>query len=116
LCQGTTYVYDSFFKPYVAKHEPEIDRSLSELRTRAGDYVVLYSQRAVSYGQTRIYDILKFVSAQSTPAPQPAQVHYDYALVLFAITFEFDLTLDISTYGCEYQNTVKATYNLIHTC
>lgn len=71
--KGTTYVYDSFFRPYVAKHEPEIDRSLSELRTRAGDYVVLYSQRAVSYGQTRIYDILKFVSAQSTPAPQPAQ-------------------------------------------
>jgi len=90
---------------------------LSELRTRAGDYVVLYSQRAVSYGQTRIYDILKFVSAQSTPAPQPAQVVcYDYALVLFAITFEFDLTLDTSTYGCAYQITVKATYNLIHTC
>jgi receptor expression-enhancing protein 1/2/3/4 len=45
-----------------------------ELRTRASDYVVLYCQRAASYGQTRIYDILKFVSAQSTPAPRPAQV------------------------------------------
>ncbi|GAU26851.1 hypothetical protein TSUD_02530 [Trifolium subterraneum] len=71
--KGTTYVYDSFFRPYVAKHEPEIDRNLMELRTRAGDYVVLYCQRAASYGQTRIYDILKFVSAQSTPAPRPAQ-------------------------------------------
>ncbi|WJX15665.1 hypothetical protein P8452_05778 [Trifolium repens] len=71
--KGTTYVYDSFFRPYVAKHEPEIDRSLMELRTRASDYVVLYCQRAASYGQTRIYDILKFVSAQSTPAPRPAQ-------------------------------------------
>ncbi|KAE9600143.1 hypothetical protein Lal_00045633 [Lupinus albus] len=71
--KGTTYVYDSFFRPYVAKHEPDIDRSLLELRTRAGDYAVLYWQRAASYGQTRIYDILQFVAAQSTPSPRPAQ-------------------------------------------
>ncbi|OIW03533.1 hypothetical protein TanjilG_30953 [Lupinus angustifolius] len=71
--KGTTYVYDSFFRPYVAKHEPDIDRSLLELRTRAGDYAVLYWQRAASYGQTRIYDILQFVAAQSTPSPRPTQ-------------------------------------------
>ncbi|OIW15583.1 hypothetical protein TanjilG_08159 [Lupinus angustifolius] len=71
--KGTTYVYDSFFKPYVAKHEPEIDRSLLELRTRAGDIAILYWQRAASYGQTRVYDILQFVAAQSTPSPRPAQ-------------------------------------------
>ncbi|QCD98801.1 HVA22-like protein i [Vigna unguiculata] len=71
--KGTTYVYDSFFRPYVAKHETEIDRNLLELRTRAGDIAVLYWQRAFSYGQTRMYDILQFVAAQSTPAPRPAQ-------------------------------------------
>ncbi|CAL0332642.1 unnamed protein product [Lupinus luteus] len=71
--KGTKYVYDSFFRPYVAKHEPEIDRSLLELRTRAGDIAVLYWQRAASYGQTRIYDIFQFVAAQSTPSPRPAQ-------------------------------------------
>ncbi|CAI8606583.1 unnamed protein product [Vicia faba] len=71
--KGTTYVYDSFFRPYIAKHEPEIDRSLLELRTRAGDYVVLYWQRAAGYGQARIYDILTFITAQSTAAAHPAQ-------------------------------------------
>ncbi|CAL0323849.1 unnamed protein product [Lupinus luteus] len=71
--KGTTYVYDSFFKPYIAKHEPEIDRSLLELRTRAGDIAILYWQRAASYGQTRIYDILQFVAAQSTPSPRTTQ-------------------------------------------
>ena len=81
-------MYDSFFRPYVAKHETEIDRNLLELRTRAGDIAVLYWQRAASYGQTRIYDILQFVAAQSTPSPRPAQVvDYDYAF-LFAIMFE----------------------------
>lgn len=71
--KGTTYVYDSFFKPYVAKHETEIDRNLLELRTRAGDVAVLYWQKAASYGQTRIFDILQYVASQSTPRPRPAQ-------------------------------------------
>ncbi|KAI3816999.1 hypothetical protein L1987_10785 [Smallanthus sonchifolius] len=43
--KGTTYVFDSFFQPYISKHETEIDRNLSELRTMAGDMTVLYWQR-----------------------------------------------------------------------
>ncbi|XP_057427562.1 putative HVA22-like protein g [Lotus japonicus] len=71
--KGTTYVYDSFFRPYLAKHETEIDRNLLELRTRAGDIAVLYWQKAASYGQTRVFDILQYVAAQSTPPSRPAQ-------------------------------------------
>ncbi|XVE69750.1 hypothetical protein DITRI_Ditri10aG0016200 [Diplodiscus trichospermus] len=71
--RGTSYVYDSFFRPYVAKHENEIDRNLMELRTRAGDMAVLYWQRAASYGQTRIFEILQYVASQSTPRPNHAQ-------------------------------------------
>ncbi|WCJ35116.1 HVA22-like protein i [Euphorbia peplus] len=71
--RGTTYVYDSFFKPYVAKHENEIDRNLLELRTRAGDMAILYWQRAASYGQTRVFEILQYVAAQSTSRPSTAQ-------------------------------------------
>lgn len=63
--KGTSYVYETFFKPVVAKHETEIDRNLVELRTRAGDMIVFYSQKAVSYGQTRIFEILQYVAAQS---------------------------------------------------
>ncbi|KAK6938942.1 TB2/DP1/HVA22-related protein, partial [Dillenia turbinata] len=71
--QGTTYVYESFFKPYVAKHETEIDRNLLELRTRAGDIAIMYWQKAATYGQTRIFEILQYVAAQSTARPRPAQ-------------------------------------------
>ncbi|XP_011045109.1 PREDICTED: putative HVA22-like protein g [Populus euphratica] len=71
--KGTSYVYDSFFRPYVAKHENEIDRSLLELRTRAGDMAVVYWQRAASYGQTRVFDVLQYIAAQSTPRPRAAQ-------------------------------------------
>ncbi|XP_044475485.1 HVA22-like protein i isoform X2 [Mangifera indica] len=71
--KGTTYVYDSFFRPYVAKHENEIDRNLLELRTKAGDMAILYWQRAASYGQSRVFEILQYVASQSTPRPPPAQ-------------------------------------------
>lgn len=71
--KGTTYVYDSFFKPYVAKHETEIDRNLLELRVRAGDMTYTYCQKVVSYGQTRIFEILQYVAAQSTPRPRATQ-------------------------------------------
>lgn len=71
--KGTTYVYDSFFRPYVAKHEPEIDRNLLELKTRAGDYAVLYWQKVASYGQTRVFDVLQYIASQSTPKPRPPQ-------------------------------------------
>ncbi|XP_074374661.1 putative HVA22-like protein g [Apium graveolens] len=67
--KGTSYVYDSFFRPYIAKHETDIDRNLIELRTRAGDYAVLYWQRAASYGQTRVLDILQYIALQSTLDP-----------------------------------------------
>lgn len=71
--KGTTYVYHSFFRPYIAKHEPHIDRNLLELKTRAGDIAILYCQKAATYGQTRLFDILQYVASQSTPPPRPSQ-------------------------------------------
>ncbi|CAI9786555.1 unnamed protein product [Fraxinus pennsylvanica] len=76
--KGTTYVYDSFFRPYVAKHETDIDRNLLELRTRAGDMAVLYWQKTASYGQTRIFEILQYIASQSTP-PRRAQPQHQGA-------------------------------------
>ncbi|XP_072988390.1 putative HVA22-like protein g isoform X1 [Typha latifolia] len=63
--KGTTYVYETFFRPYVAKHENEIDRNLLELRARAGDIVIHYWQKVASYGQTIIFEILQYIASQS---------------------------------------------------
>ncbi|CAN6226990.1 unnamed protein product [Urochloa humidicola] len=68
--RGTAYVYESFFKPYIAKHETEIDRNLLELRTRAGDMAVLYFQKIANYVQTRSYEILQYIASQS-PSQRP---------------------------------------------
>eukprot|EP01018_Ginkgo_biloba_P016749 Gb_17258 [translate_table: standard] len=70
--KGTTYVYQTFLRPYVAKHETDIDRNLLEIRTRAGDITVLYWQRVSVYAQARFFDLLQYVASQSSK-PQPAQ-------------------------------------------
>jgi len=75
LFQGTTFVYDNFFRPFIVKHESDIDRNMLELRTRAGDFAVLYCQKAVSYGQTRFFEILHYVASQSNPEPQSGRSH-----------------------------------------
>lgn len=95
--QGTTYVYDSFFRPYVAKHETDIDRNLLELRTRAGDMAILYWQKTASYGQTRIFDILQYIASQSTP-PRRAQV-CGLKLIIF---LSLHLALLYSTMMCVF--------------
>ncbi|CAN6482598.1 unnamed protein product [Victoria cruziana] len=70
--KGTTYVYKTFVRPYLSKHETEIDHNLLELRVRAGDMAVLYWQKAASYGQTRFFEILQYVASQSS-SPRPMQ-------------------------------------------
>ncbi|KAG0503047.1 hypothetical protein HPP92_003119 [Vanilla planifolia] len=58
--RGATYVYETFFSPYVSSHETEIDHILLELKTRAGDFVILYWKKAASYVQSRTFEILQY--------------------------------------------------------
>ena len=75
--QGTSYVYNSFFRPYVAKHEADIDHTLLELSVKAGDLAILYWQKAMSFGQTRFFEILQYVSSQSASRPKSDKVSID---------------------------------------
>ena len=61
----------------MAKHEGEIDHTLLELRVKAGDIAILYWQKAVSFGQTRLFQILQYVSSQSAARPKPDKVSID---------------------------------------
>ncbi|CAM6040809.1 unnamed protein product [Sphagnum compactum] len=63
--KGTTYVYATFLRPFVAQHEPDIDRNLNELRIRAGDVALVWWQRGSVYAQARFYELLQYVASQS---------------------------------------------------
>ncbi|URE28325.1 HVA22-like protein [Musa troglodytarum] len=72
--KGTTYVYENFFRPYIAKYETEIDRTLLELSKRVGNVMVRFWQKAASYGQTRFFEFLQYVASQSqAPREQDVQ-------------------------------------------
>lgn len=70
--KGTTYVYQTFLKPYVARHETDIDRNLLELRTRMGDMTVVYWQKVSVYAQARFFELLQYIASHSS-SPQPVQ-------------------------------------------
>ncbi|XP_071713398.1 HVA22-like protein i [Rutidosis leptorrhynchoides] len=70
--KGTIYIYSTFVKPYLLKHEGDIDRTIAELKTRAGDSASLYIQRVLAYGQTRAVEIVQLVMTQSLQRAQPA--------------------------------------------
>lgn len=70
--KGTTYVYSTFLRPFVANHERDIDRHLNELRTRAGDLAFQYWQKGSVYAQSRLMEVLQYVAAQS-PSSAPQQ-------------------------------------------
>lgn len=73
--KGTTYIYQNFLQPFIAKHETEIDRSLLEFKTRGGDVMAQFWQKAAKYGQTRFSEIMQYLASQSqSPRKQTVQL------------------------------------------
>ncbi|KAK4419440.1 HVA22-like protein j [Sesamum alatum] len=63
--KGTGYVYDTLLRPYVSKHEMDIDRSLIEFRERAWNLAVYYWHNCTELGSTTILQFLQYVTSQS---------------------------------------------------
>ncbi|KAK1558302.1 hypothetical protein Q3G72_000892 [Acer saccharum] len=63
--KGTTYVYNSWVRPFFAKHETEIDCKLLEMNVKANEIGFLIWQKAEGYGQTRFFEIMKYFSSRS---------------------------------------------------
>lgn len=66
--RGTTYIYSTFVRPFVAEHEQEIDENLNEFKIRAGQFVFSYWQTISAYLQYRFLELLQYLAAQ---APKP---------------------------------------------
>lgn len=63
--KGTRYVYESFLRPYLLKHEKDIDRSLLEFRERAWSLAIFYCQNCTQLGSAKIVQFLHFVASKS---------------------------------------------------
>ncbi|XP_041027723.1 putative HVA22-like protein g [Juglans microcarpa x Juglans regia] len=63
--KGTGYVYETLFRPYIAKHETDIDRKLLEWRARAWDLAIFHWQNCSQLGQSVFFQVLQYLTAQS---------------------------------------------------
>ncbi|GFQ02948.1 hva22-like protein i [Phtheirospermum japonicum] len=69
--KGTGVVYDTLLRPYVTKHELDIDRSLIEFRERAWNLAIYYWHNCTELGSTKILQFLQFVGSPSTRVTEP---------------------------------------------
>ncbi|GMI74473.1 hypothetical protein HRI_001116600 [Hibiscus trionum] len=72
--KGTTFVYNSFLRPYVAKHETDIDRNLFEFKVKAREIWFVYWHEVVNYGLARFHRMLQCFSSQEPSVPRLDQV------------------------------------------
>jgi len=66
LMQGTSYVYENLLRPFVTRHETDIEKSLNELRLRAWDLALYYWENCTDLGQSAFFNVVEYVANQSS--------------------------------------------------
>jgi len=78
--QGTGFIYETVLRPYVSKHENDIDRTIQEWKARGWDYAIFYWQYLAQFGQTAFVQALQQLASQSSKlsAKPTAQVNASF--------------------------------------
>ncbi|KAF5768645.1 hypothetical protein HanRHA438_Chr14g0649211 [Helianthus annuus] len=74
--KGTGFVYDALLRPFIVRHETDIETRLKQFRDRAWDVAIYYWQNSTELGQTKFFDLLNYVlfkPSTSRPTPAPSQ-------------------------------------------
>lgn len=61
---GATYVYESTLQPFLAEHEPVIDKRIEEAKNRVQDFFSRYFQQLLNYLQSRSHEVMAYVQKQ----------------------------------------------------
>lgn len=91
--QGTGVVYESLLRPYMSKHETDIDKNIQEFRVRAWDLLIYYWQNCTELGQSTFLQMVHYLTSQVGKLRQPSldrEVHKKSFLSSFSI--QLDLT------------------------
>lgn len=69
--KGAGYVYETYLRPYVSKHETDIDWGLLELRDRAWNLVNFHWKIGSQLVSAKILQFIQFVTYESARIKQP---------------------------------------------
>ncbi|KAG8479824.1 hypothetical protein CXB51_029630 [Gossypium anomalum] len=72
--KGTGYVYDTLLRPFMARHETEMERKVEEWRARAWDFALYYWQNCTDLGQTKWVEMWQILSGQSSRLKQQGKL------------------------------------------
>lgn len=64
--KGTSYVYENMLRPFVWRHETDIEKNLRELRLRAWDLAIYYYQNCTELGQSAFFNVIQYIGNQSS--------------------------------------------------
>lgn len=97
-------MYQTLLRPYVAKHETDIDRKLLELRARAWDLAVFYWQNCAQMGHSAFFQTLQYLASQSskftkTPAEEVGTSSTFYTQVADTNKFHINENEDSNSSG-----------------
>ncbi|KAF2289660.1 hypothetical protein GH714_037760 [Hevea brasiliensis] len=76
--KGTGYIYETLLRPFVTRHETDIERKLLELRARAWDFALYYWQNCTDLGQSAFFQVLEYLTAQPGKFSGKRAKHLNY--------------------------------------
>ena len=59
-------MYESMLRPFVSKHETDIDKNLKELGLRIWDLAIYYYQNWTELGSSAFFNVIQYVANQSS--------------------------------------------------
>ncbi|XP_075491647.1 putative HVA22-like protein g [Primulina tabacum] len=72
--KGSGFIYESMLRPYVRKHELDIERSLLEFRERAWNLAIYFWDNCTELGSTKILQFFQSAASQSTNITPPIEI------------------------------------------
>lgn len=63
--KGTGFIYETMLRPFVTRHETDIERKLQEMKARGWDFAIYYWHNCTELGQTKFFDALQYFMSQS---------------------------------------------------
>lgn len=62
--QGTRFVYETLLRPFVMKHEKDMDSNLQELRSRMWDSAIYCYHNCSELGQTMFFEVTEHLASK----------------------------------------------------
>ncbi|KAJ9541441.1 hypothetical protein OSB04_027947 [Centaurea solstitialis] len=74
--KGTGFVYDTLLRPFIVRHETDIEKSLKQFRDRAWDVAIYYWQNSTELGQTKIFEIFNYLISKPSSSSSKQSSHH----------------------------------------